>query len=69
MCFVLRFVDKGKLNGRYGEIINLIKDFSNLNSNVNTYSKPVYSLGLSKKGNPRHPLYMPNKSFLREFHL
>jgi len=26
-------------------------------------------LGLSKKGSPRHPLYMPNESFLKPFDL
>ena len=36
-------------------------------SNNNNSSKRILSLGLSKKGNPRHPLYMPNQSFLRKF--
>ncbi len=59
--------DKGLLKGRDREVLKLIKIFSNLKSNENNYSKRVLSLGLSKKGNPRHPLYMPNKSFLRKF--
>ena len=59
--------DKGLLNGRDREVLRLIKNFSNLKSNENNSSKRVLSLGLSKKGNPRHPLYMPNQSFLRKF--
>ena len=65
----LGWVDKGQLNGRDLKVLKLIKNFSNLKSNENNYSKRVLSLGLSKKGNPRHPLYMPNKSFLRRFDL
>ncbi len=61
--------DKGQLNGRDREVLKLIKNFSNLNSNENNSFKRVLSLGLSKKGNPRHPLYMPNQSFLRPFDL
>ena len=59
--------DKGQLKGRDSEVLKLIKNFSNLNSNKNNSSKRVLSLGLSKKGNPRHPLYMSNQSFLRKF--
>ena len=59
--------DKGQLKGRDRKVLKLIKKFSNLKSNENNYSKRVLSLGLSKKGNPRHPLYMPNQSFLRKF--
>ncbi len=61
--------DKGELKGRNRKVLKLIKNFSNLKSNENNYSKRVLCLGLSKKGNPRHPLYMPNKSFLRNFDL
>ena len=61
--------DKGKLNGRDYKVLKLIKNFSNFKSKENNYSERVLSLGLSKKGNPRHPLYMPNKSFLRKFEL
>ena len=61
--------DKGQLNGRDLEVKKLIKNLSNLKLNKNNYSKRVLSLGLSKKGNPRHPLYMPNQSFLRKFYL
>ncbi len=61
--------DKGQLKGRDRKVLKLIKNFSNLKSNENNYSKRVLSLGLSKKGNPRHPLYMPNESFLRKFDL
>ena len=61
--------DKGQLNGRDREVLKLVKDLSNLTSNENNYSKSVFCLGLSKKGNPRHPLYMPNDSFLRPFDL
>ena len=59
--------DNGQLNGRDLEVLKLIKNLSNLKSSENNYSKPVLILGLSKKGNPRHPLYMPNESFLRPF--
>ena len=61
--------DKGQLKGRDRKVLKLIKDFSNFKSNENNYSKRVLCLGLSKKGNPRHPLYMPNKSFLKKFDL
>ena len=59
--------DKGQLKGRDRKVLKLIKNFSNLKSNQNNSSKRVLSLGLSKKGNPRHPLYMPNQSFLKKF--
>ena len=59
--------DKGKLYRRDCEVLQLIKKFSKLNSNQNNYSKRVLTLGLSKKGNPRHPLYMPNESLLKPF--
>jgi len=59
--------DKGQLNGRDHEVLQIIKDFSNLKSNKNNCSNRILSLGLSKKGNPRHPLYMPNEFFLRPF--
>ena len=59
--------DKGQLKGRDRQVLKLIKNFSNLKSNEINYSKNVLCLGLSKKGNPRHPLYMPNHSFLRKF--
>ena len=61
--------DKGQLNGRDRKVLKFIKNFSDLKSNENNYSKRLLSLGLSKKGNPRHPLYMPNQSFLRKFDL
>ena len=61
--------DKGQLKGRDRKVLKIIKNFSNLKSNENNYSKRVLSLGLSKKGNPRHPLYMSNQSFLRKFEL
>ena len=59
--------DKGQLKGRDRKVLKLIKNFSSLKSNENNSSKRILSLGLSKKGNPRHPLYMPNQSFLRKF--
>ena len=61
--------DKGQLNGRDRKVLKLIKNYSNLKSNENNFSKRVLCLGLSKKGNPRHPLYMSNQSFLRRFDL
>ena len=61
--------DKGQMNGRDRKVLKLIKNFSNLKSNENNDSKRILSLGLSKKGNPLHPLYMPNKSFLRKYDL
>ena len=59
--------DKGQLQGRNLEVLKLIKNFSNLKSKKNNYSKLVLSLGLSKKWNPRHPLYISNESLLRPF--
>ena len=61
--------DKGQLKGRDRKVLKLIKNFSDLRSNENNYSKSVLCLGLSKKGNPLHPLYMPNNSSLRKFDL
>ena len=59
--------DNGQLNGRDREVLKLIKNLSASQSNENNYPKPILSLGISRKGNPRHPLYMPNESFLRPF--
>ena len=59
--------DQGQLYGRDLIVLEFIRNFSKLESNKNNYSRRVLSLGLSKKGNPRHPLYMPNKSFLKPF--
>ena len=61
--------DKVKLYRRDLEVLKLIKNFSNLKSNKNNYSKHVLSLGLRKKGSRSHPLYMPNESFLKPFEL
>ena len=61
--------DKGQLKGRDRKVLKLIKNFSNFKSNENNYSKRVLSLGLSKKGNPLHPLYMHNQSLLSKFDL
>ena len=59
--------DKGKLYRRDLEVLKLIKSFSNLKSNDKNHSKRVLTLGISKKGNPLHPLYMPNQSLLMPF--
>ncbi len=59
--------DKGKINKRDLKVLQKIKEFSNLNVKEYSPSKRLFCLGLSKKGNPRHPLYMPNESFLRQF--
>ena len=59
--------DKGELYRRDRIVLKLIKNFSNYNSNENNHSKRILSLGYSKKGNPLHPLYMPNDSFLKPF--
>ena len=59
--------DKGQLNRRDRVVLKLIKNLSNTKLKENNHSKRILSLGLSKKGNPLHPLYMPNDSFLRPF--
>ena len=59
--------DKGQLFRRDLVVLKLIRKISNMNSNENNTYKRILTLGLSKKGNPRHPLYMPNDSFLRPF--
>ena len=59
--------DKGNLYSRDRVILKLIKKLSNLKSNENNHSKRILSLGVSKKGNPRHPLYLPKESFLKPF--
>ena len=61
--------DKGNLYRRDSLVLGLIKNLSNLELNENNHSRRVLTLGISKKGNPRHPLYMPNESFLRPFDL
>jgi len=61
--------DKGQFKGRDRKILKLIKNFSNLKSNETNHFKRVLSLGLSKKGTPRHPLYMPKQTSLRGFDL
>ena len=61
--------DKGQLYKRDFAVLKLIKNLSNLKSRENNNSKRLFCLGLSKKGNPRHPLYMPNESFLKPFDL
>ena len=50
--------DKGKLYRRDSFVLGLIKNLSNLELNENNYSRRILTLGISKKGNPRHPLYM-----------
>ncbi len=59
--------DKGKLYRRDSFVLGLIKNLSNLELNENNHSRRILTLGISKKGNPRHPLYMPNESFLKPF--
>ncbi len=61
--------DKGQINRRDGFVLELIKDISNLKSNKNNHFKRILCLGLSKNGNPMHPLYMPSESFLKPFDL
>ncbi len=61
--------DNGQLNGRDREVIQIIKNLSTFKLNENNCSKRILSLGLTKNGNPRHPLYIPNKSFLSPFYL
>ena len=60
--------DKGKLYRRDREVLKLIKNHSNIKSNHTNHSKRILSMGFSKKGSPRHPLYMPNESFLKQFY-
>tara|TARA_Y100001968_G_scaffold328673_1_gene376322 strand:+ start:898 stop:1374 length:477 start_codon:yes stop_codon:yes gene_type:complete len=61
--------DKGNLNRRDCKVLKIIKNLSNFNLNGNNPSKRVLCLGRTKKGNPRHPLYMANRCFLRPFEL
>ena len=60
--------EKGKLYRRDREVLKLIRNFSNSKSNEDNQSKRILSLGFSKNGSPRHPLYMPNESFLKPFY-
>ena len=60
--------DKGTLYGRDRLVVKLIENLSNLQSSENNHCKRVLSLGPTKKGNPRHPLYMPGESFLKPFY-
>ncbi len=59
--------DKGQLYKRDRIVLKIIKDLLKLDSKENKYSRRVLCLGFSKKGSPRHPLYMPNDSFLKPF--
>ena len=59
--------DKGQLFQRDRIVLKLIEKFSKLESKENNYSRRVLSLGLTKKGIPRHPLYASNESFLKPF--
>ena len=59
--------DKGKLYKRDRLVLKIIKDLSKLESKKNNCSRRVLTLGFSKKGSPRHPLYMPNESLLKPF--
>ena len=59
--------DKGKLYKRDCLVLKIIKDLSKLESRKNNCSRRVFTLGFSKKGSPRHPLYMPNESLLKPF--
>ena len=61
--------DNGKLYKRDPILLKIIKDLLSLESKENNYSRRVLILGVSKKGSPRHPLYMPNESFLKPFDL
>ena len=61
--------DNGQLRGRDRDVIKLIKKFSNMKSKENNCSNRVLCLGLSKKRNPRHPLYMPKNSVLKKIDL
>ena len=60
----LEWWDKGKLYSRDRRVLKLIRNLSKLDSSNNIHSRRVLCLGLSKKGSPRHLLYMPNESFL-----
>ena len=59
--------DQGTLNGRNQKVLEMIKNISILNSKKTSVPKIPLSIGISKKGNPRHPLYMPNGSLLKPF--
>ena len=61
--------DQGVLKGRDQKVIEMIKNISTLNSKKNMFSKTPLALGISKKGNPRHPLYIPNGSLLMPFNI
>ena len=59
--------NKGQLYKRDKIVLKIIKDLSKLDSKENIYTRRVFCLGYTKKGSPRHPLYMPNESFLKPF--
>ena len=59
--------DKGDLKTRDTKVLELINNISNFELTKNNNSKRILTLGLSKKGNPRHPLYMSNESVLRQY--
>ena len=61
--------DKGKLYRRDLIILKLIKNLSDLESSEKNESRRILSLGINKNGSPRHPLYVPNESFLKPFKL
>ena len=61
--------DQGVLKGRDKKVIEMINKISSLNSKKNMFSKSPLVLGISKKGNPRHPLYIRNGSLLMPFNM
>ncbi len=61
--------DRGRLYSRDRVVLKLIKDFPNPNSKENNHFKRIFSLGLTKNRNPRHPLYLSNESFLKPFEM
>tara|TARA_Y100001968_G_scaffold299291_1_gene309820 strand:- start:496 stop:972 length:477 start_codon:yes stop_codon:yes gene_type:complete len=60
--------DKGNYFRRDLEVLELIKNFSNFNLTKKNPSKRLFSLGVTKKGNPRHPLYISKESLLEPFY-
>ena len=59
--------DNGTLFDRDQKVLEMIKRISVLNSTKSDHIKRPLAMGKSKKGNPRHPLYLPNGSLLRKF--
>lgn len=51
----------------WGDGIEKIKDGKSIAAHIHELVKPAWCLGVTSKGNPKHPLYLPSDTLLEEF--